>query len=601
MYSESSHQSPPPCSSDDDSFVRVRGVGDTGGVLMTSSSSGSNTNNNSNSGGGGSGGRTYGHGGLLSTQRASLSSNICVYSSGGNSIGGMSPIQYQPRFKQQQLNQSQQYQMYPQKMITRDAIDMCQTSFGIGSHSSGHQQQHSGYVNSNRIHSSSYEQQHSRMQHQQHIQSEYTCSPQHLASLAKLTHQRKRTRSLLLLAGVAFVGMIVFDGLLQLSYVADDEDERVSSDRGTSGGGGGVDGGDMGGRLRTNERALVGSVASVELHRPEKKGIMRSVGAFLEKEQNDSVPRHRSFDQEGGADTATGSSLYDNSGMNVLSLPSSSQQQPPRRRLHTLPLLPKHALQHRQRRELIESQQQIPLHLREGQDDEQYFEGVHRRRRLYPMATTTNVVEGEEMMKIVDARMMHRRIEDISHAAEEEVDEATLYETGALYQGYGTHYLDLWVGTPPQRQTVIIDTGSSVTAFPCSGCESCGVNPATGVQYHLDADFNKSGSSTYEESSCKAGVSGEAGVPCPLGMCTRLELTDTTSPQICKLAVSYAEGSTWTAVEASDVVYPAGPHEEALDSKESRLERGVGVGGFDWMDFRLKFGCQTKVRDGMCF
>ena len=31
----------------------------------------------------------------------------------------------------------------------------------------------------------------------------------------------------------------------------------------------------------------------------------------------------------------------------------------------------------------------------------------------------------------------------------------------ALYQGYGTHYVDLWIGTPPQRQTVIVDTGES--------------------------------------------------------------------------------------------------------------------------------------------
>lgn len=29
-----------------------------------------------------------------------------------------------------------------------------------------------------------------------------------------------------------------------------------------------------------------------------------------------------------------------------------------------------------------------------------------------------------------------------------------------FYQGYGTHYIDLWCGTPPQRQTVILDTGS---------------------------------------------------------------------------------------------------------------------------------------------
>lgn len=33
-------------------------------------------------------------------------------------------------------------------------------------------------------------------------------------------------------------------------------------------------------------------------------------------------------------------------------------------------------------------------------------------------------------------------------------------EVSELFQGYGTHYVDLWVGTPPQRQTVIVDTGS---------------------------------------------------------------------------------------------------------------------------------------------
>src|SRR5688500_8709423 len=33
-------------------------------------------------------------------------------------------------------------------------------------------------------------------------------------------------------------------------------------------------------------------------------------------------------------------------------------------------------------------------------------------------------------------------------------------QISGLYQGYGTHYIDLWCGTPPQRQTVIVDTGS---------------------------------------------------------------------------------------------------------------------------------------------
>ena len=39
-----------------------------------------------------------------------------------------------------------------------------------------------------------------------------------------------------------------------------------------------------------------------------------------------------------------------------------------------------------------------------------------------------------------------------------------------LYPGYGTHFSYVWVGTPGQRQSVIIDTGSHYTAFPCTGC-----------------------------------------------------------------------------------------------------------------------------------
>ena len=37
-----------------------------------------------------------------------------------------------------------------------------------------------------------------------------------------------------------------------------------------------------------------------------------------------------------------------------------------------------------------------------------------------------------------------------------------------------THYAHVYVGTPAQRVSVIVDTGSHHTAFPCSGCKSCG-------------------------------------------------------------------------------------------------------------------------------
>lgn len=41
-----------------------------------------------------------------------------------------------------------------------------------------------------------------------------------------------------------------------------------------------------------------------------------------------------------------------------------------------------------------------------------------------------------------------------------------------LLNGYYT--TRLWIGTPPQRFALIVDTGSTVTYVPCSTCEHCG-------------------------------------------------------------------------------------------------------------------------------
>ena len=248
---------------------------------------------------------------------------------------------------------------------------------------------------------------------------------------------------------------------------------------------------------------------------------------------------------------------------------------------------------------------------------------------MYPM----HAHGANEEEVVVDARHLEAIASNSAQegygADEEYASSYTNYETGALYQGYGTHYMDIYVGTPPQRQTVIIDTGSSITAFPCSGCDHCGDNPADGTQYHTDGEFNIGDSSTYHEQVCKAANShlkGRAGkaIPCDLGMCT---LVTGGQERQCRLAVSYAEGSSWSAVEGNDIVYPAGPHDHALVSKEEMVEAGVGLGmpaynlyddedvngdggkkdddnkEFDWMDFRLKFGCQSKVSyspSGLC-
>jgi hypothetical protein len=55
-----------------------------------------------------------------------------------------------------------------------------------------------------------------------------------------------------------------------------------------------------------------------------------------------------------------------------------------------------------------------------------------------------------------------------------EVD-STTSSVAPLFEGMGTHYSFIWVGTPPQRVSVIMDTGSHHTAFPCKGCK-CGTH-----------------------------------------------------------------------------------------------------------------------------
>jgi len=118
--------------------------------------------------------------------------------------------------------------------------------------------------------------------------------------------------------------------------------------------------------------------------------------------------------------------------------------------------------------------------------------------------------------------------------------------SGRLYQGYGTHYVDLWVGNPqPQRQTLIVDTGSSATAFPCQNCYDCG------DKYHTDPAFNDKESVTFAKQTC---------MNCTMGRCVQ------TGPRErwCGIDMLYAEGSNWYAFEATDLVYFGGPHHVAL-------------------------------------
>ena len=168
----------------------------------------------------------------------------------------------------------------------------------------------------------------------------------------------------------------------------------------------------------------------------------------------------------------------------------------------------------------------------------------------------------------------------------------TNQQIDALYQGYGTHYLDLWVGTPSQRQTVIIGTGSGVTAFPCSKCTDCGET------HHTDSYFIEADSTTYFKVPCEE---------CMRGRC-RSKPSDENSE--CRLEYSYAEGSAWAAYMSKDLTYAGGPHDkfqniaEVLSPKDKDDIDPLRARNFA---FNMSFGCQdhttglfaTQLADGI--
>lgn len=128
-----------------------------------------------------------------------------------------------------------------------------------------------------------------------------------------------------------------------------------------------------------------------------------------------------------------------------------------------------------------------------------------------------------------------------------------------LYQGFGTHYVDLWVGCPSQRQTVIVDTGSSISGFPCSGCSDCGKNG-----YHISELYQEDRSSCYQK------------IPC--GSCNLTDQCDYDGIS-CPLSTSYMEGSSWSGFESQDMVYAGGNSLQTTDEET----------------FALRFACKTQI------
>jgi len=117
---------------------------------------------------------------------------------------------------------------------------------------------------------------------------------------------------------------------------------------------------------------------------------------------------------------------------------------------------------------------------------------------------------------------------------------------------YGYYFVDLLVGTPSgQRASVIVDTGSRLMGFACTGCQHCGE--------HIDRAFNVSQSATAAWVGCGDET---CNVAC--------------SNERCPYAETYSEGSSISGVFFKDFAR-LGDSESEQANPQMRVQMGCNL------------------------
>jgi len=181
----------------------------------------------------------------------------------------------------------------------------------------------------------------------------------------------------------------------------------------------------------------------------------------------------------------------------------------------------------------------------------------------------------------IDVPMEHERrlqeevVESTADQDPEPVPPPVSVVSVPLHSEHGTHHAYLYVGSPPQRRTLIVDTGSRLVAFPCTPCPNCGTGHASPSYY------DPSVSTTDVVNACPADCRFDGMSKCANSVNGTQQQQQ---QQQCRFVQRYTEGSRIEAYEITDVMWLG-----TADVGESTADPTY-VG----MAVPFVFGCQTS-------
>ena len=105
------------------------------------------------------------------------------------------------------------------------------------------------------------------------------------------------------------------------------------------------------------------------------------------------------------------------------------------------------------------------------------------------------------------------------------------------------YYVNIYVGSKHKKQSLIIDTGSSLTGFPCEGiCKKCGA--------HLNPYYSHKGQLLINLDSNTSKL-----LSCSDALKINLKCDSCNNDNLCSYHQSYGEGSSYNGLFVKDIIY----------------------------------------------